>query len=222
LPTPLAPLDFFGKEDQARLLPIYEARMLAEIQQMCAAIPPQELSLQWDTAVEFAILEGVWPSPFGPPAESVGPIIDMLVRIGDAVPGDVELGYHLCYGDAAHKHFVEPQDTSRLAEVAFGVTSRLRRPVDWLHFPVPRNRFDQGYLSAMRDAQLRRDMELYVGLVHLKDGTPGTQARIATAQRVLDRPFGIATECGLGRRQPSTVPGLLRMQARLAAPIASA
>ena len=33
-------------------------------------------------------------------------------------PLEVEVGYHLCYGDAGHRHFVEPRDTSRLVDVA--------------------------------------------------------------------------------------------------------
>ena len=36
---------------------------------------------------------------------------------------------------------------------------------------------------------------------------------------VLERPFGIATECGLGRRQPHTIPALLKLHAELATPI---
>ncbi len=33
------------------------------------------------------------------------------------MPRDVELGYHLCYGDAAHRHFVQPPDTALLTRV---------------------------------------------------------------------------------------------------------
>jgi hypothetical protein len=54
-------------------------------------------------------------------------IIEQLVRLGEQVPEDVELGYHFCYGDAGHKHFVEPQDTSKLIEVANGLAAGLTR-----------------------------------------------------------------------------------------------
>ena len=75
---------------QARLAPLYEARLLAEVQDIAASIPPNELAIQWDTAVEFAMLEGVWPTPFGTPEQSLEPIVDMLVRIGDATPREQE------------------------------------------------------------------------------------------------------------------------------------
>jgi hypothetical protein len=65
-------------------------RLLAEVQDIAASIPPNELAIQWDTAVEFAMLEGVWPTPFGTPDQSLEPIVDMLVRIGDATPREQE------------------------------------------------------------------------------------------------------------------------------------
>jgi hypothetical protein len=36
------------------------------------------------------MLEGVWPTPFGTPEQSLEPIVDMLVRIGDATPREQE------------------------------------------------------------------------------------------------------------------------------------
>lgn len=170
-------------------------------------------------AVEFATLEGVWPSPFGAPEQSLDSIVAMLVRIGNAAPGAIELGYHLCYGDAAHKHFFEPRDPAKLAHVSRAISAGMTRPMTWLHIPVPRNRTDRAYLEPMRDAGLGSETELYVGLVHSSDGLAGAKARIATAQQVLERPFGIATECGLGRRQPDSIPELLRMHAALADPL---
>jgi len=217
LPTPLAVLDFFSRADQARLGPLYEERMLDEMREIVAAIPAQDLAIQWDTAVEFAMLEGIWPSPFGTPEQAREPIVDLLVRIGNAVPSDVELGYHLCYGDAAHKHFVEPADTSQLAFIARGILRGVARPVNWLHFPVPRQRTDAAYFEPMRAVDIPSATELYVGLLHL-DSAANNQARIATAQRTLERTFGVATECGLGRSMPDTVPALLRLHTDFAAP----
>jgi hypothetical protein len=182
-------------------------------------VPTGELAIQWDVAVEFAMLEGVWPSPFGAPERSLDPIVDMLTRIGNVVPPDVELGYHLCYGDAAHKHFVQPRDATKLASVTRGLAERVARPISWLHFPVPFNRRDAEFLQPIRSAGLSDTTELYVGLLHLADGISGARERIGVTQRVLDRPFGIATECGLGRSQPDSVPDTLRMHAALANPI---
>ena len=77
------------------------------------------------------------PSAYGSPFESRQPLLDAMLRLGNFVPGEVELGYHLCYGDAGHKHFKEPTDTARLVDVANAVAQGLQRRLHWLHFPVP-------------------------------------------------------------------------------------
>jgi len=45
--------------------------------------------------------------------------------------------------------------------------------------------------------------------VHDSDGVEGTRARIAVAAKYASD-FGIAAECGFGRRPPQTIPDLLR------------
>ncbi len=129
LPTPLAPVTaFIAHASQSAVEPPYEAQMLAEVDRIGAAIPRDQLAIQWDTAVEFAIWEGVgWQSHLD---DVRGGIIDRLVRIGEHVPADVEMGYHLCYGDAGHQHFVEPKDAANLVTVANDVSARVQRPIN--------------------------------------------------------------------------------------------
>jgi hypothetical protein len=64
----------------------------------------------------------------------------------------------------------------------------------------------------------RPETELYLGLVHFTDGAQGTTRRIETANRHC-RSFGLATECGLGRRPSNTIAALLDLHAALALPI---
>ena len=42
----------------------------------------------------------------------------ILVDLGNRVPGDIDLLYHLCYGDSGHKHVVEPTDMNDMVEFA--------------------------------------------------------------------------------------------------------
>ena len=107
---------------------IIDHQRLAELDEICAAIPHDRLAIQWDTAVEFAILEGVWPSFLTGQPNAEAEIVDRLIRIGKRVPADVELGYHLCYGDAGHRHFKEPHDTAKLVSVANAVAAGVDRP----------------------------------------------------------------------------------------------
>jgi len=63
---------------------------------------------------------------------------------------------------------------------------------------------------------LRPETKLSLGLVHFTDGVTGARARIAAAEKVT-KGFMIATECGLGRRKPETIPELLRIHTEVAA-----
>ena len=58
--------------------------------------------------------------------------------------------------------------------------------------------------SAILDTRLRK----------IPDGETGRR-RIAAAERVVPA-FGIATECGLGRRDPGTIADLLKLHAAVA------
>ena len=53
------------------------------------------------------------------------------------------------------------------------------------------------------------------GIVHYTDGVEGTRERLAVARKYAPQ-FAIATECGFGRRDPGTIPELLRIHAAVA------
>src|SRR5712691_5518267 len=184
LPTPLAPVfAFVVPEHQPALEPLYEARLLAELDQILREVPHDQLAIQWDTNFEFGMLEGVFPVWF---ADVKGGILERLLRLARHVPADVELGYHFCYGDVQHRHFKEPAD--------------------------------ERYYAPLADLRLRAETELYLGLVHHTDGVEGTERRMDTARRFVGD-FGVATECGWGRRPPATIPELLRIHHAVTAPL---
>ena len=54
--------------------------------------------------------------------------------------------------------------------------------------------------------------------MHFTDGAEGTRRRIAAAQEV-GADFGVATECGMGRRNAVTIPELLRIHREVATPV---
>jgi ubiquinone/menaquinone biosynthesis C-methylase UbiE len=216
LPTPLAPISaFVAAEHQAALEPPYETRLLEELALVLREAPHDQLAIQWDTNFEFAMLEGVFPVWF---ADVKGGILARLLRLARHVPADVELGYHFCYGDVQHRHFKEPADAARLVEVANALAASLGRPLNWIHLPVPRDRADERYYAPLADLRLRAETELYLGLVHHTDGVDGTRRRMDAAARFASG-FGVATECGWGRRPPATIPELLRIHHAVSAPL---
>lgn len=121
-----------------------------------------------------------------------------FARLGAAVPAGVELGFHLCYGDLDGRHFVEPTDATKMVEMAHLIARHVPRAIAWMHMPVPIERSDDAFFAPLRELRLGPETELYLGLVHARDGVEGTRTRIAAASRVVER-FGIASECGISR-----------------------
>ena len=210
LPTPLAVVaQYVEASAQSAVEGPYLERLMTEAREIIAAIPAEELALQWDVAVEFAVLEGLRRVHFQPVFEGV---IERLLALAAIVPPAIEMGIHLCYGDSGGRHFKEPADTSLLVKVANAISAGSPRPIQWIHMPVPKERDDSAYFAPLKNLKLRPETRLFLGLVHPGDGIEGTRRRMAMAQRFVAE-FGIATECGFGRRPPETVPELLRIHA---------
>ncbi len=210
LPTPLGFLTaIVAPESQADVWHAFETRMAQELTNVLAVVPNDELAIQWDSCLEIFIWEGVKDIFFDDPRQGV---LDTLISLGNLTPTPVELGYHLCYGDFRHKHGVEPKDTANMVTIANALTAGIARPINWIHMPVPRERSDDAYYAPLQKLELKPETELFLGLVHYTDGEDGTRRRMATADRFIGQ-YGIATECGLGRRDPATISDLLRIHA---------
>jgi methionine synthase II (cobalamin-independent) len=204
LPTPIAVINTFCiPEDAPKILPEYEAAMLREVQRICDAIPHQDLAMQWDVCIEMVAWDGR-RTDMRPVPEMERVFGDAFARLGAAVPADVELGYHLCYGDLDGVHFVQPQDAAKMVELANVIAQRVQRPITWLHMPVPMDRDDDAFYAPLRGLQLSQDTELYLGLVHAQDGVEGTRRRMAVANQYVQG-FGIASECGISRARDERV-----------------
>jgi hypothetical protein len=197
--------------------PIFNDALRREIDKLAAAIPHRELAIQFDVAsAVFARLQRNDVSAYGRDrAETLKTFGAILAGLADHVPPDIELLFHFCYGDSNHKHVVEPRDMSDMVDVANNLCRDIRRSVELIHMPVPRDRSDDAYFEPLRRLKLKPQTELCLGLVHYTDGVAGTRRRLATAEKHVQN-FSIATECGFGRRQPDTIPELLRIHAEAA------
>lgn len=213
IPSPFNLINFqFASDQRAAVEPAYETALLAEVDRIVDAIPHAELSIQWDCAHDMQAYDGAREAWF---SDKQPGIEERLIRIGDYIPADVELGYHFCYGSFGGRHFVEPKDMGAMVRLGNAISDGLRRPLSWLHMPVPVERSDDAYFAPLADLRLKPNCRLYLGLIHDADGLAGTLARISVAQRYVAE-FGIATECGFGRRDPSSIQTLLDLHVALA------
>ena len=217
LPTPLAVvMPFCRQPDAQQILPAYERAMLREVERICAAIPHRDLAIQWDVCIEMIQWDGRMPTM--PPFWGMeGVFADNFNRLGASVPGDVELGFHLCYGDLDGRHFIEPVDAAKMVELANLIGRSVSRPITWIHLPVPIDRADDAFYAPLKNLRLDLETELYLGLVHARDGVEGTLQRINTAKKYAPS-FGIASECGISRgRDPDLALQFIRTYAGAAA-----
>ena len=219
LPTITALSMYIHRSDVATVLAVQERDLLGELRAITKAIPHDQLAIQWDLAAELAVVEGYLPNVFG---ERLDDMIEAVIRLARAVPEDIELGFHLCYGDEPGKdglghHFIEPKDTAELVKFANELAERTPRPIGWIHLPVPIERDDDAYFAPLAGLNLAPTTELYLGLVHREDGIEGAQRRANTAAKYVTG-FGVATECGMGRDPREVIPELLRIHTQVRIP----
>ena len=210
LPTPMA-TGYMYVSTAARdaYLPVYERSLTEALDGILAAIPHEQLSIQWDVCQEVLLFEDYFSSR---PDDYKDQVFSQLARLGGRVPESVDLGYHLCYGSPADEHLVMPQDMTILAEMSNGLASRLQRRLDFLHLPVPKDRTDREYFLPLEGLELPGNTSIILGLIHHADAH-GDVARITAAREFLTT-FGVASECGWGRTDPTRVPGLLESHRR--------
>lgn len=218
LPTPLNVIGIcLLPEYQAEAEPMYEKALMAALRRIQDAIPKEDLSIQWDMAYEIGMLE--FPEAFTSWFDGVDNkqgILERFARLAGGVDEGVEMGFHLCYGDIDHKHFVEPKDMGVLVDLTNELSGVARRVVDWIHVPVPKNRTDEAYFAPLKDLRLKSETQVYLGLAHAWD-LEGTKERIRVASEFLHE-FGVSTECGFGRTEKDEVLSVLGVLAEVTEP----
>ena len=205
LPTPFATgYNYISPNGRKEFLKVYEKSFAIDIEKILGEIPHKKLAIQWDVCQEVLIFNNYFPNRSKNYKEEV---FDQLTRIGNMIPADVELGYHICYGSPGDDHIVKPKDFAMSVELANGIFKNTRRSVEFIHLPgthgQPRNEF----YEPLKNLKMPKNCEIYLGLLFFDD-KDGDNKRIAAARKILPN-FGISTVCGLGRANPERVPSLL-------------
>ncbi len=205
IPTPIAPTyNNMVPEDRPALLPELTRHFIGEVLKIARTLPNDRIAIQWDVCQEVLAWEGYYRAG---PVDFQTETLDVLTRIGDAVPPEIDLGYHLCYGSPADEHMVLPEDSGIMVDIATAVVREVNRSIQYFHMPVIRDRIDDAYFEPLK--RLNRDggTALYLGLIHREDHA-GNAARLATARRHV-RVDGVGTECGMARGDPEKFTALL-------------
>ena len=223
-PTPMASIGgYIVPEQQQVLLGSYERAMFADLDRLLAAIPPDEVAVQWDVAVEFGVLEEAF-APGG--AQAFDAIIAALARCVDQVPAQIPAGLHLCYGDYGHQHFKQPESLALQVRVMNAVTAAARRPMSFVSFTVPQYQREDSYFAPLAELTAGPGTELNFALVPYhpaEQAAATTEAQVRLIDAALSaspggrRAWGVCTECGMGRASREEIPALLDLHSQIAA-----
>ncbi|MFN3659265.1 MAG: hypothetical protein ACK4UO_18615 [Pseudolabrys sp.] len=214
LPTPMSVIyAFCTARNVAEIEPAYEQAMIREVEQIAAHIPHADLCIQWDVCHDMIIWDGQPQDQFPLVSASKEEISARFTRLCANIPADVELGFHLCYGDFGGKHFFDPVTARHLVDIANAIVTAVKHKIAYIHMPVPLPRATDEFLAPLKELKLDPGTELFLGLIHAADGAEGARQRIALARKYVPD-FGIATECGFARaRKPDLVKKLLDIHA---------
>jgi hypothetical protein len=215
---------FFGDaRDYEIVWRAYNDAVRCELEELGRTIPHEDLAIQWDMARETAAVEGLeFNFPNAElrelPADPLERYCHALAELSPAVPDEVWLGLHVCYGSLQHKegespdsaHYVPMRDVGVAVEMLNRGVRACGRRVDFVHTPVQLSEKRDDFYAPLEQLDVG-DARVYIGLIDPSDGIEGALERVAIAARHLDS-FGVATPCGWGRRPLSQRPeDLLRL-----------
>jgi hypothetical protein len=198
----IRPLYFPDPADLARVRPGFEAALAAEIAAIADAIPHQDLAIQWDCAWELQAVCGAGKTV--PSELEIATHVPPIARLSQAVPPDVALGFHFCFGTFGGWPAFAPDDLSRPVELINASVAASDRRIDWIHIPTL-DRTDDAFYAPLAGLSAK-GARVYLGAIH---SMPTLRERVAVARKFLPD-FGLAAYCGFGRTPPAELPRILQ------------
>ena len=187
---------FPDPEDHPRIVPGFTEALGAEVRKMIEKIPPSDLAIQWDLAVENRYLETTLARDGLAAAEKEALRLMAPSReISPHIPREVPLGYHTCFGTLNGWPSRQPKDLTGSVLLVNAAVASSDRPVDFVHIPTLGSSGDE-FFKPMANLRIG-GARVYLGLIHHLNGFQ-VREQIQTARKYLPG-FRIAAPCGFGR-----------------------
>ena len=211
IPTTSNGIDLFFPvpSDRPIVYKAYEESVKETIALLLRTIPADSLAIQLDYCSEVVNCSGAHDDavPAGTPLPPIDARVarytsaEYLSPLVEAIPDDVVLGYHLCYGTWGGWPGARVPDLGLIARLANGIVANTPHRVDYVHLPTMPNATDE-FFAPLADLDIG-DTKVFLGIEH-GDGIDALKQRIEQARRHLPE-FGIAHYCGWGREQSARV-----------------
>ena len=190
-------LFFLDPADHLKVVPGVSAAFRAEVAKMVELIPPEELAIQWDLAVENRLVDAALAQDGVAAAQALAERLSApAAEIAPFIPGAVALGYHGCFGTLSGWPSRQPPDLGGAVILLNAMIAASGRRVDFLHLPTL-GIADDAFFAPL--AGLRPGgATVYLGAIHHMHDADGLRRQLQTARRHLAE-FGLAAPCGFGR-----------------------
>ncbi|HEY1932731.1 MAG TPA: hypothetical protein VGG99_12015 [Acetobacteraceae bacterium] len=188
---------FPDPDDHARIVPGFTAALRAEVAKMVELIPPADLAIQWDLAIEHRYIDAKQAQQGVEAAQHEATrLLQPAHEIASAIPDTVALGYHACFGTLAGWPSRRPDDLTSAVTLLNAAVDATPRRVDFLHLPTLGSA-DDAFFAPLRTLKTG-DARVYLGAIHHMHGAAGLRGQVEAARKSLPE-FGLAAPCGFGR-----------------------
>jgi hypothetical protein len=190
-------LFFPDPADHPKVVPGVTAAFRAEIAKMVELMPPDELAIQWDLAVENRLVDTALAQQGQAAAEALAArLAAPAAEIAPHIPEAAALGYHGCFGTLSGWPSRQPPNLAGTVILLNAMIAASGRRVDFLHFPTLSSA-DDAFFAPL--AQLKSDgARVYLGAIHHMHDADGLRGQIRAARRHVGN-LGLAAPCGFGR-----------------------
>ena len=183
--------------DHARIVPGVTRAFRAEIEKLVEKIPPEELAIQWDLAVENRYLEArLQRDGVAAAAMEAERMLAPAAEICPVIPEKVDLGYHSCFGTLNGWPSRQPASLEGTVLLLNASVAASGRKVDFLHFPTLGSA-EESFFAPLAELNAG-GARVYVGAIHHLHGPGGLRRQLELSKKYL-KDFGIAAPCGFGR-----------------------
>ena len=143
--------------DHARIVPGFTQALRAEVQKIVEKIPPSELAIQWDLAVENRYLEATLAKDGLAAAEKrAAGLMAPSLEISPHIPEEVALGYHTCFGTLNGWPSRQPKDLTGSVLLINAAVASSGRTVQFVHIPTLGSSGDAVLQAPFRPPHKRR------------------------------------------------------------------
>ena len=188
---------FPDPQDHAPIVTGFTAALRAEVAKMIELIPPGDLAIQWDLAVENRYIEATLEREgVGAAKREAERLMTPAQELSPHIPQQVALGYHSCFGTLNGWPSRQPRDLTGSVTLLNAAAAASGRRLDFVHMPTLGSAED-AFFAPLRDLAVG-GARIYLGAIHHMHGTGGLRRQLHAARRYVPQ-FGIAAPCGFGR-----------------------